>query len=140
MAKAYSEDLRARVVRAVEGGMSRRAAARQFDVSISFAVKLLLRWRRAGTLKPIRIGGTKPYALAAHCELVRSLVAAQPDITIDELRSRLAAEGIHVGRSSIGRFLIAQQLTVKKKPARGRTGAARRRTGASAVARGSAAA
>ena len=36
----YSVDLRERVVRAVEAGLSRRAAARRFEVSVSFVVKL----------------------------------------------------------------------------------------------------
>ena len=87
--------------------MSRRAAARKFAVSISFAVKLVQRWRRTGTLKPVRIGGTRAYALAPHDALVRSLIAEKPDITIDELHARLAGEGVRVGRSSIGRFLLA---------------------------------
>jgi hypothetical protein len=51
------------------------------------------RWRRAGTLKPVRIGGDEDYVLAPHGALVRSLVAQKPDITIDELRGLLAGEG-----------------------------------------------
>jgi transposase len=39
MAKPLSEDLRIRVVRAVEGGMSRRAAAERFGISVSSAVR-----------------------------------------------------------------------------------------------------
>jgi transposase len=133
MARAYSEDLRARVVAAVESGMSRRGAARKFEVSISFAIKLMQRWRRSGTLKPVWIGGTKDYVLAPHGALVRALVEAKPDITIDELRGRLAGEGIRVGRSSIGRFLIAQGLSFKKKHSRRRAGSAGRGAKAGAV-------
>ena len=47
MTRPYSEDLRERVVRVVESGTSRNAAAKQFDVSISFVVKLMQRWKRA---------------------------------------------------------------------------------------------
>jgi transposase len=126
MARAYSEDLRARVVGAIKSGMSRRAAARKFEVSVSFAVKLMQRWQRSGTLKPVRIGGTKPYVLARHAELVQSLVRAKPDMTIDELRARLLAEGVVVGRSSIGRFLLARGLSFKKKRSRQRAGSAGR--------------
>ncbi|MBT9373159.1 IS630 transposase-related protein [Rhizobium sp. CSW-27] len=43
MAKSYSSDLRSRVVAYVGAGHSRRAAARRFGVSNSFAVKLLQR-------------------------------------------------------------------------------------------------
>ena len=115
MARPYSVDLRARVVRAVEAGMSRRAAAAKYEVSISFVVKLLQRWRRRGTVQPDRIGGRKRSTLAAHGERVRALVAAQPDLTLAELQSRLAAEGIAVSRSSVGRFLVAAGLTRKKR-------------------------
>jgi transposase len=45
MAKPLSEDLRIRVVRAVEGGMSRRAAAERFGISISSAVRFVKEWR-----------------------------------------------------------------------------------------------
>jgi transposase len=48
--RPYSVDLRERVVRAVEAGLSRRATAWRFEVSVSFVIKLLQRWRRDGTL------------------------------------------------------------------------------------------
>jgi transposase len=116
MARPYSVDLRERVVRAVESGASRRAAAAKFEVSISFVVKLMQRWQRCGTLQPDRLGGAKRSALAAHGERVRARVAAEPDLTIAELRQRLAADGIAVSRSGLGRFLIAAGLTRKKRP------------------------
>jgi transposase len=116
MARPYSVDLRERVVRAVEGGASRRATAAKFEVSISFVVKLMQRWYRQGTVQPDRIGGWKPPALAAHGERVCALVAAEPDLTIAELRQRLAADGIGVSRSGLGRFLLAHGLTRKKRP------------------------
>jgi len=59
MARPYSVDLRERVVRAVEAGASRRATAAQYDVSPSFVIKLMQRWRRRGTVQPDRIGGSK---------------------------------------------------------------------------------
>lgn len=59
--------------------------------------------------------GRKPYALAAHETVVRELVASQPDLTIDEVMWQLGERGIRVGRSSVGRFLQAYKLTLKKK-------------------------
>jgi transposase len=115
MARAHSQDLRERIVRAVEAGSSRRAAAAQFAVSESCAIKLMQRWERTGSVAPAAIGGKKPYALAGHVDLVRALIAAQPDATIDELRAQLASQGIAVGRSSIDRFLKALNLTHKKR-------------------------
>jgi transposase len=115
MARPYSVDLRTRIVRAVEAGLSRRAAAAKFEVSVSFVVKLMQRWRARGTLEPERIGGRKRASLAAHGERVQALLAAEPDLTIAELRSRLAAAGVAVSRSALGRFLIAAGLTRKKR-------------------------
>ena len=60
MGRPYSEDLRSRIVAAVEGGVSRNAAARQFAVSVSCVVKLLQRFRRTGTVAPAA-PGKKPY-------------------------------------------------------------------------------
>lgn len=113
MARPYSEDLRSRIVAAVEAGMSRNAAARQFAVSVSCVIKLVQRFRRTGTVAPAA-RGRKRYALAAHEAVVRELVAAQPDMTLDELTQALGERGIHVGRSSVNRFLQACQLTRKK--------------------------
>jgi putative transposase len=108
-------DLRERIVGAVEGGLSRRAAAERFTVSESCAIKLVQRRERTGSVAPGRMGGTKRFALEPHAALVREVVTAQPDITLDELQARLAAEAITVGRSSIHRFLKALGLTRKKR-------------------------
>ena len=74
------------------------------------------RWRRAGTVAPERYGGWKRSALAAHAERVHDLLRREPDLTIAELRSRLAAEAIQVSPSAISRFLTAAGLTRKKRP------------------------
>jgi transposase len=140
MTRPYSVDLRERVVRAVEAGLSRRAAARRFEVSISFVIKLVQRWRREGTVAPERYGGWKRPTLAAHAERVHELLRVEPDLTIAELRSRLAAEAIHTSPAAISRFLAAEGLTRKKRPStrpsrsgptsppRGPSGATGRRT------------
>ena len=116
MTAPYSEDLRERIVRVVDGGMSRNAAAKQYDVSISFVVKLLRRWRQRGTIKADQYGGWKKPKLAPHAARIRALVAETCDITIDELRAVLAAEGIEAKRSTLGDFLLAQGLSRKKRP------------------------
>jgi transposase len=115
MTRPYSVDLRERVVRTVEAGLSRRATAARFEVSVSFVIKLVQRWRRQGTVEPERYGGWKRLALVAHGERVRALLADEPDITIAELRARLADEGIHASPAGISRFLTADGLTRKKR-------------------------
>src|ERR1700761_8551789 len=110
MGRPYSEDLRSRMVAAVEGGMSRNAVAKHFAVSVSCVVKLMQRFRRTGSIAPAA-RGRKPFALAEHEMVVRDLVAAQPDLTLDELTQALADRDIHVGRSSVNRFVQACGLT-----------------------------
>jgi putative transposase len=109
-------DLRERVVRTVEAGLSRRATAGRFGVSVSFVIKLMQRWRRDGTVAPDQYGGWKRSALAAHAGLVRDLLVAEPDLTIAELRARLAREAVHASPAAISRFLSAEGLTRKKRP------------------------
>jgi len=115
MPRAYSSDLRERVKRAVEKGGSCRQVAAQHEVSVSFVVKLMQRWRERGTLAAEPMGGRKPRRLAGHAERVRALVAGDPDLTIDGLRRRLADEGVTVSRSAVGRTLLALGLTRKKR-------------------------
>ena len=61
MGRPYSEDLRSRIVAAVEAGTSRNAAAKQFAVSASCVVKLMQRLRRTGTIAPILLRRRKPW-------------------------------------------------------------------------------
>jgi len=142
MGAPLSLDLRQRIVAAVEGGLSRRAAAKRFAVSESCAVKLIQRWTRTGNVAPATPSRRKPYALARHEKLVRDLMAAQPDMTLDELHATLAAVGIAVGRTSVHRYLEALDLTFKKRPSTppskaGRMSPRRGRPGTRARARSS---
>jgi len=112
MPHPYSLALREQIIRAVERGISRRTAAQLFDVSLAFVVKLMQRWERDHTLSPKRV---QTHLLAPHGHLVRAIVSAEPRITIDELRARLAEQGVVVGRASLGRFLVASGLTYRRR-------------------------
>jgi transposase len=127
MAKPYSEDLRRRVVEAIDGGATIPDAAEQCGVSISSVVRFLKLHRETGSVSAARFGGYKDFVLAAHEELVRSLIEEQPDITLAELKARLAKKKVSVGKSSISRFLNHLKLSFKKKSAGRRAGSARRR-------------
>jgi transposase len=115
----YSLDLRERVQSVVEGGASRRAAARLFDVSPSFAVKLLARVGRTGSAEPARQGRPPGSGkLAAHLAALLEWVAAEPDITMPELAARLAAErNVTAHPASLSRLLLKAGLSFKKKSA-----------------------
>ena len=114
MARPLSMDLRKRIVVAVESGASRNATAKRFAVSVSCVIKLLQRWQETGSIEPGQMGGWKDHALAGHEAAVRALIRTRPDMTLEELRDALAQEGIHIGRSSVDRFLKARGLTLKK--------------------------
>jgi transposase len=57
MTKSYSLDLRRRVTRFVEAGHSCHEAARRFDVSVAFVVRLMAAYRATGSLAPKPEGG-----------------------------------------------------------------------------------
>ncbi len=91
MGKPLSIDLRERVLSFVEAGHSRRAAAQHFDVSVSFAVKLMTRARVTGTIKPARQGRPPGRGkLAPFGGFLGTRGDAEPDITMPELAEELA--------------------------------------------------
>ncbi len=137
MTKAYSEDLRERVIAAVEAGARRRAAAAQFKVSVSSAIRWVQRWQTdwAIAAKP-RGGSVSP--LEDHAAVLTGLVAEQPDLTLDEFCAVLQERKIVTSRVSVWRFFSRHGLSYKKNSARQRAGARGRGRGAAALARGSA--
>lgn len=119
MAKGLSEDLRFRVVKAVEGGASCRATAARFGVSASSAIRWLRDWRETGRTAPRRQGGDRLSGrIEAHAEFLLAEIAAAPDRTLEELRVLLLRKcGLRVSNSTVWRFCARHGLTTKKSPA-----------------------
>ena len=116
MPPPYSQDLRERVIGFMGLGGSARAAAARFAVSVSSASRWMQRWRAEGHVRPRAMGGDRRSRLNEHRTRVLQLVAQQPDMTLREIGSALAAScGITVGLSTVHRFLAAQHLTLKKR-------------------------
>ena len=137
MASSYSQDLRDRVIGAVEKeGMSCRAAALRFGVSESSAIKWVRRWRLTGRRGPAGTGGHRPSALKPHIEFLRSVLAEKPDMTLAAIARRLLAErSVKADTSMLSRFFRREGITFKKRrwsPASkiGRTSSATARVGA----------
>ncbi len=122
MAKPLDNDLRARVVAAMEGGMSCRAAAARFDISESAAVKLMQRYRATGSIEPGRMGGHKPLKLAAWRDWLLGRIDEKPDVTTRELADELAELGVSVSHVSVWNLLQREDQSHKKKRARQRAG------------------
>jgi len=119
MGKPYSIDLRERVRAEVASGQSRRAAARRYAVSPSFAVKLADRVSRTGSAEPARQGrppgGGK---LAPHLTALLEWVETEPDITMPELAAKLKAEkDVMAHPASLSRVLLKAGLSFKKNTA-----------------------
>ena len=90
MSQTLSQDLRSRVIAAVDSGMSRNAAARRFGVGISTAIRWVREWRSAGvaTAKP-KGGDLRSHRIEAFREVLLSAVETQKDVTLVELAAML---------------------------------------------------
>ena len=114
MAQAYSLDLRHRIVGFVGRGGSCREAARHFEVSPSFVVKLISRYRRTGLATPGRRGGSRG-KLGRYKEFLIGCLQARPDITMPELAAELEdKKGVKAAPASLSRFLRRIGFRFKK--------------------------
>src|SRR6201984_279847 len=111
--KAYSSDLRERVIEAVAAGASRREAAERFEVSVASAVKWVQRWRddNSAAAKP-RGGSISP--LEEFATEILSVIAEHPDLTLVETLAELRQRRIRTSRSALWRFLDRHNITFKK--------------------------
>lgn len=135
MGKPYSQDLRERVIAAMDGGAEAYTLAPLFRVSVSYIYKVLGRRRATGETTARRwAGGPKP-KLAEQDEALRQRVAAEPDATLAELQAWLLDErGVRVSIGCLWKRLQHLELTLKKsrrgRPNRiGRTSLRRVRNG-----------
>jgi len=114
MSKPYSEDLRERVVAAVEGGLSRRQAASMFDVGISTVIRWVQRFRTTGSFLAKPMGGDHRSRLTGARTWILERIEAAPDLTIEELRDELREHGVIVGYGTVWRFFEREAITFKK--------------------------
>jgi transposase len=134
MSRAYSIDLRERVVAAMVSGASARAAASQFGVSVASAVRWSQRQRRTGGVLPGKLGGHRKPVLLPEREWLLARVAAEPDLTLRGLLAELADRGVKASYGALWLFLEREGLSFKKKPVPQRAGSPRHRAAASTVA------
>ena len=126
MPRPYSDDLRARVIEAIEAGASRRETAERYELSASVVVIWAQRWEKTGSVAAKPSGGsTSP--LEDHAEFLLALIAEQPDLTLDEIVAAMAKRGIAGSRSAVWRFFDRRGISFKKNFVR--VGAKARRRG-----------
>ena len=127
MARPYSQDLRERVVGSVAAGRTCRATAALFGVSVASVVKWSQRWRATGSAAAKKMGGWKQLMLLGQREWLLARIAEKPDLTLRAAVAELAERGTPASYGAVWRFYKHAGITFKKKPARQRTGPARRR-------------
>ena len=116
MAKSLSLDLRQRVIAAIDGGLSCRAAAERFGVSAASAIRWRDRQKKAGDFTPQKQGGDRrSRRIEEHSQLILDAVAAKSDITLVELRGKLIEHGVAAGVASHWRFFKRRKITLKKR-------------------------
>jgi transposase len=107
MSKPLSLDLRMRVLAAISGGVSCREAAVRFGVSASSTIRWRALERRLGDAKAKAVGGDRRSEhMERHGDAIRSLVDETPDLTLEEIRTALAEQGVSA----------SYKITRKKRP------------------------
>ncbi len=136
--QAYSQDLRERVLRALDRGDRPTEIARRFEVSRIWVYQVRGRVQATGERGSLRIGGYRRSRLAGSELALRSWIAAEPDLTLAELQLRLAEQGVPTKIGALWHQLNKWNLTFKKNSARqraregGRAGGAKGMDGSAA--------
>ena len=110
--RAYSADLRERVLADSDAGMSSPDVAAKYRVSSSWVRRLKQRRRQTGSIAPMPQRHGPPPKWAPHAERIAESVREAPDATLEEHRARL---GLAIGLSTLWLAIKALDLTVKKK-------------------------
>ena len=116
MGQALSMDLRARLLAAVDDGMSCRGAAARFGVAPSTAIRWQTQRRETGSFAPKLQGGDmRSRRVEERGDDILALWAARKDITLEELRAGLAELGLIVSVAGLHRFFVRRGMTRKKR-------------------------
>lgn len=126
MGRFYGLDLRRRVVEAIDGGLSARAAAARYCVAASTAITWHRHWRQEGRLEPERQGKPKGSKLDAHAAFILDLVEVEKDIALYEIAERLETErGVRTCPATLWSFFDKRGITHKKRQAMHRNSSGR---------------
>lgn len=116
MTRAFSVDLRQRVVDAIDAGQSCRAAAARFGIAPSAAVKWHRLWRETGSVAPGAQGGDRRSSrIEALGPAIFAMVKEAAHITLAEIAERLEREhGERFAPSTVHRLFRRHGWTFKK--------------------------
>lgn len=118
--QSYSDDLRSRVLAAVDGGMAVRAAASVFQVSISYIYKALIRRRTTGETAANRSRGHRPRKLTPEQETALAAhLRTHSDMTLAAMQTWLESEhGVRLSSGALWTAIDRLGLTLKKRHSR----------------------
>lgn len=114
--RAFSNDLRERIVAARAAGERRCEVAKRFSVSLGSVDRFWKRYRELGHARKGKHGGHLRSRLEGHEQTLKDWIAKENDLTLGQLCARLDEQlGIKLGVSSLWYRLDAMGLTYKKK-------------------------
>jgi transposase len=120
MPRPYSEDLRLRVVNAVESGKTTREVSALFQVSSSFVSNVHQCWKQRGHVHSKPTGGYRRALLEPYAAALGEQLSAHPSMTLKDVQAWLAREhGLTLSLSAIDKF-IRHKLGYRYKKNRGR--------------------
>ncbi|RAX41091.1 IS630 family transposase [Rhizobium tropici] len=114
MTRPLSNDLRKRVVDAIEAGESCRSVAARFGIAVSSAVKWSQRYRSSGSVAPGKMGGHRKRVLEPYRAFIAERISQTPHLSLHGLKEELAARGVKVSHDTVWQFLRREGLRFKK--------------------------
>jgi len=118
LARAYSDDLRERVLAGAAKGASARSLAARFGIGVATAIVWVRRARETGERTARKQGHPRGSRLDAHAGFITALIEADKDITLNEMVIRLQDErGVVISRNALSVWLGKQGWTYKKSRA-----------------------
>lgn len=118
MTRPLSNDLRKRVVDAIEAGESCRSVAARFGIAVSSAVKWSQRYRSSGSVAPGKMGGHRKRVLEPYRAFIAERINQTPHLSLHGLKEELAARGVKVSHDTVWQFLRREGLRFKKNTVR----------------------
>src|ERR1022692_3652905 len=131
--QSYSQDLRERVLWALDRGERPSSIARRLEVSRVWVYQVREREQKSGKRTSFQIGGHRRSRVAEMELVLRAWIEAEPDLSLSELSERLTKQGVLIKPGALWHQLNKWNLTFKKNPARRRARARGRAAGATSI-------
>lgn len=124
--QSYSQDLRDRVLRALERGEGPTEIARRFEVSREWVYQVRARFETDGARSGLQRGGYRKSRLAGMESTLRGWLKTDPGLTLAQICERLEQHGVVIKVPALWHQMNKWGLSLKKNPARQRARATRR--------------